>query len=796
MPSKALLRASAAAVVFSAGIGASAQGANSKIDRTDEQPTVCTYRDNTPVWHFLPADQIPDDLKDIDKNPVHNERYLTERGGASTRIGALENELHERAAHDFFAALERAIDGDAQSNEQVCITYLKYNGFTDEGAKKQCTAPDESILERTQRAKSKERDPTAEKPFGFNTRDIEQLGQSLTEFDETSGGRPGESQIARIPYGAPLNPGWHYVRVTLAQANLSFSRRFWKTFYPAVHTNIQFDTNAGAQSATGITTDESLFNLDRRRTQRTLVRDQVILPAAPYIGGDFQMDVAVIGVQSYDYATQFMGFLDSVTNDVGAQLLSEVTPIYKILNKGIQYLSRTEKKTQFLQAGVALDFDKPRTGYWLLLWPNDDFLSAYAEISQCSNKTPKTERSPLARLVQNRTGGKDAFAINKGIKLYRNSAGSGTDGLVLLARQTKEGRADKNGQWEPLDNTTWALIRVDALHTNPNWRRITGLTDARTSIMETIISIHLPGLTIGNGSDSTPDNNTGKKPQPSTDKPIEGKPANAGGDAVVPTPSNRQTLKDKLDRDVQFYLSLIVKSPDLLEYDKYKIMQSEILSFERIIHVLRSAELRRDLINGAYRAWRDKEETEAKQKIECLSKRKFKTKAKLTDAELKKCSQSSPAGPVDETDQSKDTPAKPNPVEDKKLKKQKDFKPQPDDEDSSVKSEQSTNLVTPGAAFAKVDQSALALTRSVDLFMAAHPYEATLLNYRGPESINGDLLDKIASHQAADAVRQSINEYLADILMGIWTVSKIANTPLNFSNPSAISIAPEPPQPN
>ncbi len=731
MTFKGYLRAGCAVAACFAGTGIAAANEN-----------YCTYRDGRPVWHFMPAEAIPNDFLDAAKL---SDGYLTQRGGR----GFQENVYTDECINELVEVYKKKFSLDSDDTQLLRADIEQFNGTPDmrfvfEGIPKPnaCENANVSNIEDVfkERADSQKfKDLSAQDRLTW----IENIGRELTEFDQTEGDEAGDSDVAQIPYGAPLNPEWHYMRFTLVQANLSFSRRFWKVFYPAVHTNISFSSVDGPIDASGITTDKSHYALDRRRVSRTLVRNQVILPATPYVGGDVNLDVAVIGVQSFDYATQFLEFLDSVTNDIGAKLLSEVTPIYKIINNGIEYMSRTKKETQFLISGVALDLDKPRTGYWLLLWPSKDFVKAYADTEHCRTDTPETYRPPLATLVQNKPGGGAPFSINDGIKLVRTSEGGGTDSLTLLVRQNDE-EGDRQisertglptGQWEPLDNASWALVRVDALRTNPNWRRIAGAANARRKIIETMANMYFPNFFSGKGSNATTNNNT-------------------PDDATTPSNGTR-TLEDKLEADIQFYMTLLLSTPDLLEFDKYQIVQRELISMKRHRHIFETVGQRGDLIADAYEKYRKWDEF----RLKCQFQNYFGDAAPegFDCKTKKKASSPAPADPPPEPEAAPTTP-----VDESEMTQEPEATPTaPEDVDE----------VTPeSVAFTppNLKESGDKLTNLLDAFMASHPAEAVVLGYNGPSTLDEQILMHAAAHPDGAVIRSQLIDFVADSMMFDW----------------------------
>lgn len=168
---------------------------------------------------------------------------------------------------------------------------------------------------------------------------------------------------------------------------------------------------------------------------------------------------------------------------------------------------------------------------------------------------------------------------------------------ALTDKDREASGASGQHQYEPFDNATWALIRIDALSTNPNWQRIPGLLDAQRRILERMLQFYLPDfsrsgsyLDMQHWGDADEEKTKSEERQSSLDEEKK---------------KDEESFKKELTKDFQFYYGLLMAFPDLLPTDKYRIIEKEQLRFQRHLHVLATADLRDRLVSEAYARWRE-----------------------------------------------------------------------------------------------------------------------------------------------------------------------------------------------
>lgn len=363
--------------------------------------------------------------------------------------------------------------------------------------------------------------------------------------------------------------------------------------------------------------------------------------------------------------------------------------------------------------------------------------------------------------------------------------------------------AKRGGVYERFDNATWSLIRVDALSTNPNWQRIPGLLDAQQRILGRMLQFYLPDFTK---SGSYLDLQSTMSAEEIAALNIEGAAAAANAikeegkkeklaaaqqqrDEQKTAKTKEKFFQEELTKDFQFYYGLLMSSPDLLATDKYKIIEREQLKFQRHLHVLSTTDLREQLVAEGYRRWRESVKRDTCKKLA----EKFKGVEPKTDPD-----QACPAPAEAEAGDGNNTPAPdagngtdPNAAGEADSA---DTTPTENEVAGATEPVALSPGVVPGPppgfggqassvefsselAAVRVNNSAHSLTDSVDEFMAAHPREAILANYRGPASIDGAMIMHAADRPGGEPVKRQVAEYISDLLMESWINDPYGHVP-------------------
>lgn len=702
---------------------------------------VCEYRLGRPVWHFIGHEQIVNEFEIsgtemdlVDQNgrsagsghfSIRNDDYnmLRESGGVITQSQEFDEDNMRGIDRQFS---EEILSESKRNTSQYTPPYADDDCPEENDGKNQDDNEDGNKEQRSSISSC-----------SFSAESIEQFARELFEFDDSMNRQSGRDASARIPYGSYLNPNWHYLRISMVQANLVYSRRLISNFFPAIHSDITFDTLGGRETATGISTqDASIYDLDRRRVRRTMALNQVILPPTPYVGGDVRADIAVVGVESYDMGRAFLRFLDDITDKVGGELLSAATPIFNIIDEGITHLAGTQRDKQFLEAGVASNWPKPRTGYWVIIWPSEDFIDA-TNTYQCTQPEQTDTRGIISRIIENRPGGGQPFSINDSLYIDALSP----DEVILTVAYGKDG----NNVRIPLDNATWALVRVEALETNPNWQRIPLVAERRQLIIQKMVDMQLQG----EGASA----NGASDEKKETEKNENGEPVGAASDPVI----KKAVLRRELDHDLSEYFGLILASTDLLAVDKAAIIASEQNAFSRHLNILESVEPRDSFIRRAYEGWREYRRLRGEAWLERLLRENCQTSRTVRE-ELERC-KGVPAPGDQAHGQDGDGAAAESGAP-------------PEDADGSAENDGNASA---NIADAPILASALrafedfAEARRATLHLVEQdPYFAREIDFRGAESIDGEMILAAMKHPRGGDVRSAMARGLTSAVDVSW----------------------------
>jgi hypothetical protein len=170
--------------------------------------------------------------------------------------------------------------------------------------------------------------------------------------------------------------------------------------------------------------------------------------------------------------------------------------------------------------------------------------------------------------------------------------------------------------------------------------------------------------------------------------------------------------------------------------------------------VLATADLRERLVSEAYARWR---ESVRKEKCDVIAGR---IGASRPNPEIR--------------DPCEDTPPKTETPTDEGAEPGAGDAEEEIDE-TAIEEIGSIESMSPEIVMARINARGLALAAAVDAYMADNPLSAVLVDYRGPESVDGAMLARIARQPNGAHVREKLADYMSEIMMAVWIVSEDDN---------------------
>lgn len=308
----------------------------------------------------------------------------------------------------------------------------------------------------------------------------------------------GNIEDARVDNAARKlkdNAGYFGVRVRYLRLDADIGPT-GRRYYPAVKTDLAFSTEASQQKLSLITQPSPLTSTTQD-WNRIAVLNRPLLAPSPYYGGDVNLDMALIGVQSGDVAKSALATLDEISQLTGVSIVSRIAGLADIGKSGIEKILRIDEQP-IVKAGVTTSWDGPNLGFWVLAWPQEELAPGLVRriLGELGVASAKYEKGLLAyfqlkginfcNLKVVRRGADDFklfLEVDKG-ELIEDLAASKLQDLA----EDLGGYGDADGAiyWD-LTGLSWALIEVEGFRQNPNWWQIPNLVDSYKAMMNSFV---------------------------------------------------------------------------------------------------------------------------------------------------------------------------------------------------------------------------------------------------------------------------------------------------------------------
>jgi len=173
----------------------------------------------------------------------------------------------------------------------------------------------------------------------------------------------------------PFDPGNSYVRLKLVQMFLGDERVWYQKRAPVVHALLRFLHQEGYYEMPVVLGPTRLEDMQNQQLQRVIALNQTILGPVPYLGGDFEVFLALFAAKTQDYARTFLDLLGSISEVVPVSGLSIARGVLGPLQKGLEGILGLGDIE--LRLGIRDTFSRPkggghignplRCGYWVLI---------------------------------------------------------------------------------------------------------------------------------------------------------------------------------------------------------------------------------------------------------------------------------------------------------------------------------------------------------------------------------------------------------------------------------------------
>jgi hypothetical protein len=168
----------------------------------------------------------------------------------------------------------------------------------------------------------------------------------------------------------PIPANQAYVSIFLRSMRVVNVRRGIKKFYGAVHSYISLPHLSQAPNQKAqfhhLTTPSNLKDVDASHIDRVITVNERLLGPVPYRGGDLELEVGLFSVKSVDLAGPFLSVLEGLSSAANVSFVNMARPFVDPLLQGLNLLVGAQGDA-ILEVGLSRTFDKPKTGYFLIM---------------------------------------------------------------------------------------------------------------------------------------------------------------------------------------------------------------------------------------------------------------------------------------------------------------------------------------------------------------------------------------------------------------------------------------------
>ena len=152
---------------------------------------------------------------------------------------------------------------------------------------------------------------------------------------------PGDHISPSIPQ-ADFKPNKCYFRIWLNDMFLAQKRVGYKAYSPIVHATCRFNYDGATRDLRLVMGPGQSQILDAAR-DRTVNLNYPLLGPVPYLGGDVELQLALVALQSADYGDQLLDILGELSQLTGSGEIRSALALLQPLKKGIEGLFGLQK---------------------------------------------------------------------------------------------------------------------------------------------------------------------------------------------------------------------------------------------------------------------------------------------------------------------------------------------------------------------------------------------------------------------------------------------------------------------
>lgn len=172
-----------------------------------------------------------------------------------------------------------------------------------------------------------------------------------------------------------ISPETAYLNVFLKSARIVDVRKGLKRFYGAVHSHMRLPRRSQKPAEFSVvTTPSALKDVDAMHLARVIQINRRLLGPVPYLGGDLEVQVALLSVASSELTGPYLSLLETLSKEAGVAFMNVAIPFARPIVEGINLLTGASLDS-VLEVAISTTMEPVREGYYAIIRAPKEALS-------------------------------------------------------------------------------------------------------------------------------------------------------------------------------------------------------------------------------------------------------------------------------------------------------------------------------------------------------------------------------------------------------------------------------------